>query len=148
MKALCSGALLAVLFFPAFAQDPALRGYRDVAMGRDGDPVRGKELFFDASRAACSKCHSVDGSASKAGPALLAAGDKLPRREIIDSILEPSATIAIGYGATIVQTKSGDDFTGVIKQSTDALLELMTADGGKVKIPLADIQEQRGSAVS
>lgn len=148
MKALFSGVLLAVLFLPAFGQDPALRGYREVAMGRDGDPVRGKELFFDESRAACAKCHSVDGSASKAGPDLFAAGDKLPRREIIQSILEPSATIAVGYGATIVQTKSGDEFAGVIKQSTDSLLELMTADGSTVKIPSTDIQEQRGSAVS
>ena len=148
MKALFSGVLLAILVLPSFGQDPALRGYREVAMGGDGDPVRGKELFFNESKAACSKCHSVDGSASKAGPDLFAAGDKLPRRDIIQSILEPSAAIAVGYGATIVQTKSGDEFTGVIKQSTDAFLELATAEGKTVKIASGDIQEQRASTVS
>src|SRR6266508_4446229 len=71
--------------------DPArqLREYRDVAMGHDGNAARGRDLFNDEQRTACVKCHSVDGSSSKAGPDLFAVGDKFPRRELIRAVLEP-----------------------------------------------------------
>src|SRR6185503_15970736 len=58
--------------------DPArqLREYRDHAMGHDGNVARGRELFFNEQRAACSKCHSVDGSSGKAGPDLFARSEE------------------------------------------------------------------------
>ena len=140
--------ILAAVIFPGFGQVPSVKPYRDVAMNHDGDPVRGRELFFNESKGACAKCHSIDGSARKAGPDLFAAGDKLPRRDLIESILEPSAAIAVGYGATIVETKAGDEFVGVIKEASETQIELMTAEGKSAKIATSDIQQQRTSAVS
>lgn len=130
--------------------DPSrqLREYRDFAMGHDGHADRGRALFNDQQRAGCAKCHSVDGSASRAGPDLMTIGDSYPRRELIRSVLEPSAVIAVGYGATTVETKSDDTFTGIIKQSTADAVELMGADGKIVHIPTADIRAQRGSNLS
>ena len=96
-----------------------LRSYRDFAMGREGNAERGRLLFRDEQRAACVKCHSIDGTSSKAGPDLMAVGDKFPRRDLIRSILEPSATIAVGYGTTMVETKSGEQFQGIIKSTPD-----------------------------
>jgi putative heme-binding domain-containing protein len=136
------------VLFPLFAQVSPLKAYRDFALNRDGDPVRGQSLFFDQARTACGQCHSIDGSSSKAGPDLFAAGDKLPRAELIQSLLEPSATIAVGYGATHVQTRAGEEFTGIIKRSSAAGLELMGADGNLVRIAATDLREQRGSKVS
>src|SRR5258707_4857985 len=100
--------------------DPArqLQEYRNFAMGHEGSVARGRELFNDEQRAACVKCHSVDGSSSKAGPDLFAVGDKFPRRELIRAVLEPSADIAIGYGTTIVETRSGDVVQGILKEAT------------------------------
>ncbi len=117
-------------------------------MTHDGDPPRGKTLFADEQRLACSKCHSVDGRASKAGPDLSSIGDRFARRDLIDAILTPSATIAVGYSTTLVETKAGEEFQGVLKQVTDSGLELMGADGNRVRIPSGDIREQRGSSVS
>lgn len=127
---------------------PALRAHTDFAMRSDGDAARGRVLFANEQRAACAKCHSVDGSSGKAGPDLFAVGDKFPRRELIRALLEPSAAIAVGYGTTIVETKSGEEFQGVIKESTDAWLELKGADGLAVRIAKRDIQGQRTSEVS
>jgi putative heme-binding domain-containing protein len=125
-----------------------LREYRDFAIVHDGNPARGRELFNDEQRTACVKCHSIDGTGSKAGPDLFAVGDKFPRAELVRAVLEPSAEIAVGYAATIVKTRSGDDFQGVIKNSTADLLDLMGADGKHVRIPQQDIHEQRASTVS
>jgi putative heme-binding domain-containing protein len=135
---------------PAWAAGPdrPIREYRDFAMGHDGNAAHGRELFNNEERPACVKCHSVDGSASKAGPDLSAIGDKFPRWELIRSVLEPSATIAVGYGTTIVELKSGDEVQGVLKESTADAIELTGADGKRVRIATRDITAQRGSTVS
>jgi putative heme-binding domain-containing protein len=143
------GIFLSVLSLHAQdAKTLSLREYRDFAAGHDGDPDRGREIFFSEQKGACGKCHSIDGSSSKAGPDLFTAGDKFPRRDLITAILEPSASIAVGYGSTIVETKAGDEIVGIIKQSTDRELELKTADGNSVHLALTDIKSQRGSNVS
>jgi putative heme-binding domain-containing protein len=126
----------------------SLREYGDYAMGHDGNPAHGRELFNDEQRVGCVRCHSGDGSSSKAGPDLFAVGDKFPRRELIRAVLEPSAEIAIGYGTTIIETKSGDEFLGILKDTTADALELVCGDGKRVRIATRDIQEQRGSTVS
>ncbi len=75
-------------------------------------------------------------------------GDAFGRRDIVESVLKPSATIAPGYGTVIVETKSGSSFTGILKQSTADEVQLMGADGKLVSIAKADIKEQSGSAIS
>jgi len=138
--------------FPSAAQTPAkspgLDVFRKYALTHEGDVARGAKLFADEQRLVCSKCHSVDGSASKAGPDLFAVGDKFGRRDLVDAMLLPSATISPGYGTTIVETKAGDEFQGILKQATAAGVQLMGADGKLVSIAVADIKEQRGSSVS
>ncbi len=106
------------------------------------------KLFNDGQKLVCWSCHSVDGRAGKAGPDLFAAGDSFGRRDLIDAVLMPSATIAPGYGTVIVETKEGAIYQGVLKQSTDAGLQLMGADGKLVSIATADIKERQGSSVS
>jgi putative heme-binding domain-containing protein len=125
-----------------------LRDFGNFAMTHNGDPIRGRALFNDNQRPGCVKCHSIDGSSSKAAPDLQAAGDKFPRRELIRAVLEPSRDIAIGYGTTIIVTRSGDEHQGIVKQVTAAYVELMNADGKPVRIPTGEIREQRGSPVS
>src|SRR5882724_7535058 len=79
--------------------DPArqLHDYREFAMGHEGNTERGRALFNNQQRTGCAKCHSVDGSASLAGPDLMTIGDSYPRRELVRSVLEPSSVIAVGY---------------------------------------------------
>src|SRR6266576_5478031 len=83
---------------PATAR--SLEEYRHFALIHEGDPLRGKSLFADQQKTACSRCHAVDGTAAKTGPDLFAVGDKFVRGEIIESILAPSASIAVGYNTT------------------------------------------------
>jgi len=116
-------------------------------MIKTGDVARGQLLFND-EKLACFKCHSIDGSASKAGPDLFAIGDKFGRREIIESILFPSTNIAVGYSATAVITKADDEITGVIKAATDDYIELLGADGLRKRIATSQIRSRVTSEVS
>jgi putative heme-binding domain-containing protein len=127
---------------------PNPSAYRDYALSHDGNAARGKELFMNEQKAACVKCHSTDGTSRLAGPDLFAIGDKFPKAEIVRSVLEPSASIAVGYGTTIVERKSAEEVQGVIKTASDAALEMMGADGKLVRIPTGDIRQQRTSALS
>jgi putative heme-binding domain-containing protein len=116
-------------------------------MRRDGSISRGK-AFFEDEQKACIKCHTVDGSSGRAGPDLFAIGDKFPRRDLVRSILDPSAEIAVGYATTTVETKSGELHDGVVKRATDSWVELMAADGKPQRVATADIATQRTSAIS
>ena len=130
------------------ATDSNLEAYRKFALTHEGDVARGARLFADEQKLACAKCHSVDGHAGKAGPDLFAAGDKFGRRDLVDAVLFPSATIAPGYGTVIVETKAGAEYQGTLKQSNADGIQLMGADGKLVSIPAGEIKAQRGSAVS
>ena len=122
--------------------------YRKFALTHDGDVARGSKLFNEDARLLCAKCHSIDGSASKAGPDLFAAGDVFGRRDLVDATLQPSATIAPGYGTVIVETKAGAIYQGVLKQTNDAGVQIMGVDGKLVSIATADIKERTGTSLS
>ena len=132
---------------PAGAVPPPA-DYRRFALTHEGDVARGAKLFADETKLACIKCHTTDGKGGKAGPDLAAAGDAYARRDLVDSVLAPSATIAPGYGTVIIETKAGDTFQGTLKQSTGTEVQLMGGDGKAVTLAKADIRRQDGTAVS
>ncbi len=138
----------AICYSCGTAAAPPRRAYEDAAMRRDGSVSRGRDIFGDEQKTACVKCHSVDGSSKLPGPDLFAIGDKFPRRELIHSILEPSAAIAVGYATTTIETESGEQHDGVVKQVTASWVELMAADGRRQRVATADIASQRTSAIS
>lgn len=127
---------------------PGSEAHRREALTRGGDAGRGARLFADAGRLACANCHSIDGTASKAGPDLQAIGDKFGRRDLVEAVLNPSATIAPGYGAVVIGTKAGLQYQGVLKQSDGRQIQIMGGDGKLVTIARSDIESQAGSTVS
>ena len=145
--------VLSLLAPTARAQSPGSRptnpdGYRRFALTHDGDVTRGAKFFADEQKLACAKCHSLDDKGGKAGPDLYAVGDKFARKDLIEAILQPSATIAVGYTTTVVETKAGVEYTGIIKQANDAGIQLIGADGKLVVLAAKEIQSQHGTPVS
>ena len=132
------------------AEPPSASQYQAFAMSHLGDADRGKSLYFNDAKLACGRCHSVDAGAKdvKAGPNLFAIGDKFGRRDLIESILAPSAGKAVGYSTTTVQTRSGEVFQGIVKESTDRELALVQSDGKLARLATADIVRQKTSDTS
>jgi putative heme-binding domain-containing protein len=122
--------------------------YSKYAMVHQGDPEAGKKLFEEPQKIACSNCHTTDGKGGKAGPDLFAIGDKFGRDDLIEQILFPSKTIAVGFTTTVIRTKSGDLFTGIVKQSSEQSIGLMGADGKLVQIKTSDIDQKRNTDIS
>jgi putative heme-binding domain-containing protein len=134
---------------PVPATQPAAREkYRAFAMVHQGDAAAGKALFMEPQKIACSQCHTIDGKGGKAGPDLFAIGDKFGRDDLIQQVLFPSTTIAVGYSTTVIRTKSGDSFQGIIKESNDQAVGLMGSDGKLLHILTSEIDQQRTTDVS
>jgi putative heme-binding domain-containing protein len=133
---------------PAAAKPLGKERYQAFAMTHGGNGERGKALFLDTRRLACGRCHSTDGKGGSVGPDLFAVGDKFGRRELVEAVLRPSATIAVGYSTTIVRTRDGEVYAGIVKDATADAVTLAGVDGERVRIEAAEIAEQRTSDVS
>ncbi|HEY7497723.1 MAG TPA: HEAT repeat domain-containing protein [Vicinamibacterales bacterium] len=92
-----------------------------------GDPRRAQQVFADHPAAACVRCHSVGNSGgADVGPNLAGVGSRLTREQILESLLEPNARIAPGFGTITVTLKSGDRVDGMLRSETDSELVVMT----------------------
>ena len=127
----------------AFGQGATPAEYETFAMSHAGNVERGKTAFM-----VCATCHSIDGTGSKIGPDLGRIGDNFRRQDLIRAILEPSASVAVGYGATSIETKTGETQLGIVKSATADAVEMMGVDGKLVKIPVSEIKSQQQLDVS
>jgi putative heme-binding domain-containing protein len=130
------------------ATQPSREAYRKFAMIHQGDPDAGKLLFLETQKTACAQCHTTDGKGGKAGPDLLAIGDKYGRDDLIEQVLIPSANIAVGFSTTVIRTKAGDMFQGIIKESNEQGIGLMGSDGKLLHFKTADIDRQKTTDIS
>lgn len=111
-----------------------------------GDPARGEQVFRRADTA-CFRCHSIAGAGGQLAPDLVSAGSA-PVDYLIDSILQPSKAIKEGYHAIIVETKDGDQITGIKVRQTDHDLILRDAVQDEIVIPLDEIKGKPREAAS
>ncbi len=126
---------------------PTAEEFAKHAMSNTGDAARGK-LRFEAAASLCTRCHTIDGSATKLGPDLGSIGDKFSRRDLIQSVMEPSAVVAVGYGMTTLETKSGGSFAGIVKSASADTIEMLGVDGAAIKVATADLKAQHTLEVS
>jgi putative heme-binding domain-containing protein len=111
-----------------------------------GDAARGEQIFRRADTA-CFRCHSIAGAGGQLAPDLVSAGSA-PVDYLIDSILQPSKAIKEGYHALIVETKDGDQITGIKVRQTDQDLILRDAVQDEIVIPLNQIKGKPRQAAS
>jgi putative heme-binding domain-containing protein len=92
-----------------------------VSAGRDFD--KGKQTFASAQ---CIACHRFGSDGGSVGPDLTAITSRFTRRDILESILDPSKVVSEQYQNTTIFKKDGDDVTGRLVQETDQKLVLVT----------------------
>src|SRR5262249_28882067 len=118
------------------------------ALTRTGDPERGRKLFFDADKSLCLKCHQLGGRGERGGPELTGVGSRFSRIYIVESILEPSRTIAPSFGTLVVSLKNGKELSGVKVAETETTLTLADSQAQKHVLQKGDIEEQHPSSAS
>ncbi|MCE9557257.1 MAG: c-type cytochrome, partial [Planctomycetes bacterium] len=118
------------------------------AAARDGNAARGAAVFFRAEMA-CHRCHVVDATAST-GPDLARLDKKTSDQALVESVLNPSKTIAAGFQAASVDLKDGRTLIGIIRGETPDEITLCDASqpGVEIKVAKKDIETQTALAQS
>ncbi len=106
---------------------------------KQADEQRGRRIF---SAAGCIACHRVGDTGRTFGPDLTGMGDKADASHLIESMLDPNAIIAEGFGLLSLSTRDGQAYAGILKEETNRSLSLVQADGTPVSVDKALITEQ------
>jgi putative heme-binding domain-containing protein len=114
---------------------------------KDGDVRRGQAIF-NSQKAACFSCHTVGYLGGKIGPDLTSIGQVRTERDLLESVIYPSASFVRSYEPYIIMTKTDETFSGVLKKDAADEVVLATGPGAEVRIARADITEMRPGTVS
>ena len=95
--------------------------YTDVLLG--GDSRRGRRVAMEGVAAQCAKCHNFGTEpGASVGPPLRDVGSRLTREQLLESLVDPSARIAPGFGAVQVTLKNGQRVFGTLREETTAYI--------------------------
>ncbi len=106
------------------ALEPLLQG---------GSSERGRGIFRE--KVSCTSCHRVRGNGGIVGPDLTHIGSIRSGRDLIESLVMPSATFAQGYETYAVTLASGDRISGVRVRQADDSLVLRDSSGTETRVP-------------
>jgi putative membrane-bound dehydrogenase-like protein len=113
----------------------------------EGDAERGAHVFFGA-KAACGACHRVETRGGDIGPDLTQIGRSRSRRDLLEAIVLPSASMARGFEAYQVITRQGITLAGVIARDDPESFVFRTGDRREVRVARDEIEELAPSPVS
>ncbi len=138
-------ALMATLNVDTAKQKAHLEELQQQLKGGD---VRRGQAVFNSAKAACASCHAIGYLGGKVGPDLTSIGQARSERDLLESIVYPSASFVRSYEPIIVATKSGDEHSGVLRKDAAEEVVLATGPETEVRIARGDIADMRPGTVS
>jgi putative heme-binding domain-containing protein len=130
----------------AAAQKATLEEVLSLVSGGD---VRRGQAVFNSTKAACASCHAIGYLGGNVGPDLTRIGSIRQERDLLESILFPSASFVQSYEPVIIET--GDDVYAGVVRGGDANQVVLAKGAGpeqEVRIPRANIKSQRPGQLS
>jgi putative membrane-bound dehydrogenase-like protein len=99
------------------------------------EDAKAGKAAFELGKGTCIACHKVGSIGRAIGPDLSKIGAIRTERDLLESILYPSNTLARDYEAHILETSSGETILGVIKSHTAEGLLVCDAAGMEKNVP-------------
>ncbi len=97
-----------------------------------GDPVKGAALFGSHPVGQCMRCHKAEEKAhaggGDAGPNLAGISRRRDRKYLLESIVNPGAAVAPGYGITSITFKNSASLGGSLVEETPDHLDIATPE--------------------
>jgi putative heme-binding domain-containing protein len=112
-----------------------------------GDIRRG-QLVFHSQKASCFVCHAIGYRGGNVGPDLTRIGSIRSERDLLESIVFPSASFVRGYEPVVIATKSGKTLNGLVKKDTPEEIVLVTGANQEERIPRDSIEAMQPSKLS
>lgn len=100
----------------------------------EGRADQGK-LHFEQGKGTCMACHQVDKIGRALGPDLSKIGSIRTARDLLESILFPSNTLARDYEAHVIEMRDGQSIMGVIRSHSAEGLLLLDIAGQERTVP-------------
>jgi len=101
-----------------------------------GDVARGRSVFYNHGAAECSRCHKGQrgrDAGGDAGPDLWNVGSLHDRAYILESVINPAAQIAQGYGIGTITLTDGTTIAGKLAKEDDEQVSITDLTSGKIK---------------
>ena len=128
---------------------PKQRAHLDDLMHSLGQgDVRRGQAIFNSQKAACASCHAMGYLGGHVGPDLTTIGQIRTERDLLESIVYPSASFVRSYEPYIVRTKSDDQYSGILRKDSPEEVVLVTGPVTEVRIARAEIADMRPGSVS
>ncbi|RPH35377.1 MAG: hypothetical protein EHM91_17310, partial [Planctomycetota bacterium] len=117
----------------------------EVAKDRSFD--RGKEVYEAAQ---CMQCHKFGNDGGSVGSELTAISSRFARKDILESIIDPSKVISEQYANTMIMTVSGKILDGRIleENAQRIVLQPNPLQPEKIEVKKSDIDKRAVSKVS
>jgi putative membrane-bound dehydrogenase-like protein len=116
-------------------------------LGGPANPAAGRRVFFHPRLANCARCHRVEGRGADVGPDLSDVG-RSERRQILESILRPSAAVAPHYQVWRIDTADGKTHTGMLLRTVLDEYTYLDANGEQFKLNTRQMVETRAVPTS
>jgi putative heme-binding domain-containing protein len=109
-----------------------------LAATKKGDAASGRRNF-EAGKGACIACHKIGNVGNEVGPNLSKIGGIRVERELVESILFPSNSIARDYDLNSFQLTDGTSVLGLIKGRSAEGVTIVEASGQSRLLPQESI---------
>lgn len=96
--------------------------FRETLAG--GNKDRGRGIFYWNESAQCTRCHAVFEYGGNAGPGLSGVGSRLSKEKLLESLVQPSAVLAAGYGVVILELNDETTLSGIVLEETETSIRL------------------------
>ncbi len=115
--------------------------FQEVLYG--GDRGDGARVFWGNATAQCIRCHSWDNEPGSVGPGLGGVANRLTREQLLESLIEPSARLAPGFGTVNLTLKDGSTVTGILLEESDDELLLKTNEAEPLEIAVSRVDKRQ-----
>jgi putative heme-binding domain-containing protein len=112
-----------------------------------GDIRRGQAVF-NGAKAQCSACHKIGYVGGLVGPDLTRVGGIRTERDLLESIVFPSASFVRSYEPVRVVTADGRTLSGILKKDAPDEIVLTIAADKEERIDRADVESISPGTVS
>jgi putative heme-binding domain-containing protein len=112
-----------------------------------GDVRRGQAIFMSQSTA-CATCHAIGYLGGDIGPDLTRIGSVRQERDLLESIIFPSASFTQSYEPVLVDTADGDRHSGIVRKNDAEEVVLVTGPTQELRLPRDTVKEMRPGTVS
>ena len=107
-----------------------------------GSKDRGYGLFTWNSTAQCTRCHAIFEYGGNVGPNLSGVGSRLSPKEILTSIVYPSAALAPGHETVLLTLADESLVSGVVTERTDEELTITYGKSDRKTYSRSEIVEE------